>query len=219
MDLLITQLHKINPSLKYNPSREIKKSNGSATWPPTTATEGRASQREENALSPPPWSPRAVQALWIRFTKPIKLSIYKSFLKLNKEKSWTPDLYLLQEKKRLVIKQSRFGLESGTVLFTEIEKGKTRDGEKGLWNWTWFSILFKESKYRGLGYIATNARNCPFDPCMANRCCTFPFLSFSNVLEIFWILNFVGQIAQSYIKKVRLFFLVRSCLCLRAFYS
>lgn len=43
------------------------------TCPPTTATEGRASQREPP--SPPPWSPRTVQALCILLTRPIKLSI------------------------------------------------------------------------------------------------------------------------------------------------
>lgn len=45
---------------------------GRITWPPTTATEGRASQRD---VPSPPWSPRTVQALWIRFTRPIKLSM------------------------------------------------------------------------------------------------------------------------------------------------
>lgn len=46
------------------------------TWPPTTATEGRASQSDNPS---PPWSPRTVQARWIRFTSPIKLSIVAIF--------------------------------------------------------------------------------------------------------------------------------------------
>lgn len=46
--------------------------NLSNTWPPTTATVGRASQRD---MPSPPWSPNTVHALWILFTKPIKLSI------------------------------------------------------------------------------------------------------------------------------------------------
>lgn len=44
------------------------------TWPPTTAMAGRESQRVGNALSSP-WSPRAVQALWILFTNDIRFSI------------------------------------------------------------------------------------------------------------------------------------------------
>jgi hypothetical protein len=43
------------------------------TCPPTTATEGRASQSEPSP--PPPWSPRTVHARWIRFTSPIRLSM------------------------------------------------------------------------------------------------------------------------------------------------
>lgn len=42
------------------------------TWPPTTATVGRASQRD---IPSPPWSPNTVQARWILLTSPIKLSI------------------------------------------------------------------------------------------------------------------------------------------------
>ena len=45
------------------------------TWPPTTAMAGRESQRVGNALASP-WSPRAVQALWILLTSEIKFSIY-----------------------------------------------------------------------------------------------------------------------------------------------
>lgn len=45
------------------------------TCPPTTATEGRASQRVGRAPSAPPWSPRTVQARWILLTRPIKLSM------------------------------------------------------------------------------------------------------------------------------------------------
>lgn len=46
------------------------------TCPPTTATEGSASQRVGSALpSPPPWSPRTVQARWILLTRPIRLSM------------------------------------------------------------------------------------------------------------------------------------------------
>jgi hypothetical protein len=44
------------------------------TCPPTTATEGSASQREPSP-PPPPWSPRTVHARWIRFTSPIRLSM------------------------------------------------------------------------------------------------------------------------------------------------
>jgi len=44
------------------------------TWPPTTAIAGNESQRVGREL-PSPWSPRAVQALWILFTSAIKLSI------------------------------------------------------------------------------------------------------------------------------------------------
>ena len=53
------------------------------TWPPTTATEGRASQRD---IPSPPWSPRTVQALWILLTSPIKLSIVAIFW-MNRQ--WT----------------------------------------------------------------------------------------------------------------------------------
>lgn len=44
------------------------------TWPPTTAMEGKASQRVGRALSSP-WSPSAVHALCILFTNEIKVSI------------------------------------------------------------------------------------------------------------------------------------------------
>jgi hypothetical protein len=43
------------------------------TCPPTTATEGSASQSEPSPPAPPPWSPRTVHARWIRFTSPIRL--------------------------------------------------------------------------------------------------------------------------------------------------
>ena len=46
------------------------------TWPPTTATEGRASQRD---IPSPPWSPKTVQARWILLTRPIKLCIVAIF--------------------------------------------------------------------------------------------------------------------------------------------
>jgi len=45
------------------------------TWPPTTATEGRASHRVGKAAVSAPWSPRTVQARWIRLTSAIKVSI------------------------------------------------------------------------------------------------------------------------------------------------
>lgn len=46
------------------------------TWPPTTAMVGRDSQRVGRlAPSPPPWSPRAVQARWMRFIRPIRPSM------------------------------------------------------------------------------------------------------------------------------------------------
>jgi len=45
------------------------------TWPPTTATEGRASHREDRALLSPPWSPTTVHALCIVLINTIKLSI------------------------------------------------------------------------------------------------------------------------------------------------
>lgn len=54
---------------------KIEKKEELRTWqtcPPTTATEGRASQRD---IPSPPWSPKTVQARWIRLTKPIKLSM------------------------------------------------------------------------------------------------------------------------------------------------
>jgi hypothetical protein len=51
--------------------REIETSN---TWPPTTAMVGSDSQRVGKSL-PPPWSPRAVQARWMRFIIPIRLSM------------------------------------------------------------------------------------------------------------------------------------------------
>ena len=51
--------------------REIEKS---STWPPTTAMVGRDSQRVGKSL-PPPWSPRAVQARWMRFINPIRPSM------------------------------------------------------------------------------------------------------------------------------------------------
>lgn len=38
------------------------------TWPPTTATEGSASHRVGREAAPSPWSPRTVQARWMRFT-------------------------------------------------------------------------------------------------------------------------------------------------------
>lgn len=43
-------------------------------WPPTTAMVGSDSQRVGKSL-PPPWSPRAVQARWMRFIIPIRLSM------------------------------------------------------------------------------------------------------------------------------------------------
>ena len=46
------------------------------TWPPTTAIAGRESQRVGKALASP-WSPKAVQALWILFTKEIRFSIHR----------------------------------------------------------------------------------------------------------------------------------------------
>lgn len=45
------------------------------TCPPTTATEGSASQSVGSDDPSPPWSPRTVHALCIRFTSPIKLSM------------------------------------------------------------------------------------------------------------------------------------------------
>lgn len=45
------------------------------TCPPTTATEGSASQSVGRDDPSPPWSPRTVHALCIRFTSPIKLSM------------------------------------------------------------------------------------------------------------------------------------------------
>ena len=72
------------------------------TWPPTTATEGRASQREEKALlSAPPQSPSTVQALWIRFTNTIKLSIVAILLPQQQQQLHQEDadlqLLLLQQ--------------------------------------------------------------------------------------------------------------------------
>jgi hypothetical protein len=49
--------------------KEIRKSE---TCPPTTATEGRASQSDKPS---PPWSPKTVHARWILLMRPIKLVI------------------------------------------------------------------------------------------------------------------------------------------------
>ena len=46
----------------------------SSTWPPTTAMVGSDSQRVGRS-PPPPWSPRAVQARWMRFISPIRPSM------------------------------------------------------------------------------------------------------------------------------------------------
>jgi hypothetical protein len=54
--------------------REREREGSELTWPPTTAIEGSESQRVGNVL-PSPWSPSAVQALWILFTKEIRFSI------------------------------------------------------------------------------------------------------------------------------------------------
>lgn len=62
------------------------------TWPPTTATEGRASQRD---IPSPPWSPNTVQALWILLTSPIKLSIVAIDVGMgygNRNGKWDRDL-------------------------------------------------------------------------------------------------------------------------------
>ena len=46
-------------------------------WPPTTAMAGRESHSVGSALFSP-WSPKAVQALWILLTKEIRFSIWIS---------------------------------------------------------------------------------------------------------------------------------------------
>lgn len=61
------------------------------TWPPTTATEGRASQRD---MPSPPWSPRTVQALCILLTKPIKLSIVAIFAPTQLPRELRLDLFV-----------------------------------------------------------------------------------------------------------------------------
>ena len=60
-----------HPDARMEGRRGIEKS---STWPPTTAMVGRDSQRVGKSL-PPPWSPRAVQARWMRFINPIRPSM------------------------------------------------------------------------------------------------------------------------------------------------
>lgn len=58
------KIKTLNTKQHKNQNFEIR------TWPPTTATEGRASQRD---MPSPPWSPRTVQARWILLMRPIRL--------------------------------------------------------------------------------------------------------------------------------------------------
>lgn len=69
-------LDKIKPNSLRSYKRQSKKTKilKKRTWPPTTATEGRASQSVGKAESPPQ-SPSTVHALCILLTNPIKLSI------------------------------------------------------------------------------------------------------------------------------------------------
>ena len=66
---------KVNSITKKHSSMNQWERERELTWPPTTAMAGRESQRVGNALASP-WSPRAVQALWILLTSEIKFSIY-----------------------------------------------------------------------------------------------------------------------------------------------
>jgi hypothetical protein len=65
------QSHNIQGNIldQKNDNERIKKCD---TCPPTTATEGRASQSDKPS---PPWSPKTVHARWILLMRPIKLVI------------------------------------------------------------------------------------------------------------------------------------------------
>lgn len=72
--MLIEHTNKLQLALCNSWEKARDREGSELTWPPTTAIEGSESHRVGNVL-PSPWSPSAVQALWILFTKEIRFSI------------------------------------------------------------------------------------------------------------------------------------------------
>ena len=117
--------------------------NGNLTWPPTTATEGRASQRD---IPWPPWSPRTVQALWILFISPIKLSIVAIFL--TKMEGFGSDKTMPNQKWALQTSDLKTG--NGRLMQRERERerinGKTVDKSDVLHGWVFIYVLIFKLK-------------------------------------------------------------------------